>query len=101
MTQPCADSGEQPNGQPWPEDSPARIATYNAIVRAVAARTGAAVQDLFAMVCPNRTFEEEIDGIRVRSPDGVHFARSGGPYLAPRVFPLLTVEGRLAQSATG
>jgi peptidoglycan/LPS O-acetylase OafA/YrhL len=101
MTQPCADSGEQPNGEPWPEDSPARIATYNAIVRGVAARTGASVQDLFTMVCPNRTFEETIDGIRVRSPDGVHFARSGGPYLAPRVLPILTIEGRQAQAAVG
>ena len=33
MTAPCYDTGEQPDGQPWPEDSPARLAIYNGIVR--------------------------------------------------------------------
>ena len=40
MTQPCASSGERPNGQPWPEDSPSRIATYNGIVRDALGRQG-------------------------------------------------------------
>ena len=39
------------NGQPWPEDSPARLATYNAIVGR-GEGTGASVLDLNAMVCP-------------------------------------------------
>ena len=37
MTSPCFDSGEQNNGQPWPEDSLARLAEYNDMVRQVAA----------------------------------------------------------------
>jgi hypothetical protein len=103
MTQPCAASGERADGQPWPEDSPARIATYNRIVRQVAARTGATVLDVFAMVCPGGTYHQQIDGVTVRSPDGVHFAvgpNGAGPYLAPRVYPVLVAQGRLAESGT-
>ena len=37
LTAPCYDTGEQPNGQPWPEDSPQRLAKYNSIVREVGA----------------------------------------------------------------
>ena len=33
MTSPCFYSGEQANGQPWPEDSAARLAEYNEMVR--------------------------------------------------------------------
>ena len=56
MTSPCFDSGEQPNGQPWPEDSPARLADYNAIVRQVAAEHPATVQvdDFGAHALPGR-----------------------------------------------
>jgi peptidoglycan/LPS O-acetylase OafA/YrhL len=101
MTQPCANSGERPDGQPWPEDSPSRIATYNRIVRLVARSTGTTVLDLFAMVCPGGTYHQVIDGVTVRSPDGVHFAigsGGAGPYLAPRVFPVLVTLGRLAEA---
>jgi peptidoglycan/LPS O-acetylase OafA/YrhL len=100
LTAPCTDSGEQPNGQPWPEDSPSRLATYNAILRAVAHRTGASVLDLHAMVCPNGAYQQVIDGVTVRSPDGVHFAygpNGAGPFLAPRILGLLLAEGRAAQ----
>jgi len=100
MTQPCSNSGERPNGQPWPEDSPRRISAYNSIVRSVAARTGATVLDLDAMVCPGGAYEQVVDGVTVRGPDGVHFAvgpDGAGPYLAPRIFPVLVAQGRLAE----
>ena len=29
LTAPCTDEGEQPDGAPWPEDNPARLAEYN------------------------------------------------------------------------
>ncbi len=32
LTAPCFNSGEQPNGLPWPEDDPARLDRYNQIV---------------------------------------------------------------------
>jgi peptidoglycan/LPS O-acetylase OafA/YrhL len=99
LTAPCASSGERPDGQPWPEDSPARLATYNAIVANVAHRTGATLLDLHAMVCPDGTYQQVIDGVTVRSPDGVHFAvgpDGAGPFLAPRILSVLLAEGRQA-----
>jgi SGNH domain (fused to AT3 domains) len=98
LTAPCTDSGEQANGQPWPEDSPTRLAIYNRILRRVAAATHATVLDLYSMVCPNDTYQQVVDGVTVRSPDGVHFALSAGPFLAPRILSVLAAEGRLARA---
>jgi peptidoglycan/LPS O-acetylase OafA/YrhL len=94
LTQPCANSGEQSNGQPWPEDSPVRLAIYNHLVREVAHSTGASVLDLDAMACPDGTFQASVDGITIRSADGVHFAKSSGTFLAPRIFSVLLADGR-------
>jgi peptidoglycan/LPS O-acetylase OafA/YrhL len=102
LTAPCTASGERPNGQPWPEDSSSRLAVYNAIVARVARATGATVLDLHAMVCPGGTYQQVIDGVTIRSPDGVHFAvgpDGAGPYLAPRVLSVLVAEGRQASLA--
>ena len=99
LTQACADSGERANGQPWPEDSPRRLAIYNGIVRTVARRTHSTVLDLDAMVCPNGVYHQVIDGVTVRSPDGVHFARTAGSYLAGGILNVLLDEGRQAAVA--
>ena len=54
MTGACTSEGLQANGQPWPEDDPARRAVYNGLVRQVAAEypTTDSVDDLDAVVCP-------------------------------------------------
>jgi peptidoglycan/LPS O-acetylase OafA/YrhL len=102
LTQPCSDSGERPDGQPWPEDSSVRLGIYNHLVREVARTTGASVIDLDAMVCPGGNFVSTIGGITIRWPDGVHFALSSGSYLAPRIFNVLIAKGRVAmQHAQG
>jgi hypothetical protein len=75
FTAPCYDSGEQPDGEPWPEDQTNRLDEYNALVRQVAAanpRTTRLV-DLDGLVCPGGQYETTIDGVTVRAPDGVHF----------------------------
>ncbi len=107
LTAPCFDSGEQPNGEPWPADSSARLATYNRLVREVAGSSGgvASAVDLDALVCPGGAFEPSIDGVTVRAPDGVHFpyysqtapqspdpdtvtqVEQFGAWLAPRLWP--------------
>jgi peptidoglycan/LPS O-acetylase OafA/YrhL len=109
MTAPCYDSGEQPNGEPWPDDAPARVDAYNRLVREVAAEHGSAVSlfDLGGLVCPGGHFRSVIDGTTVRSPDGVHFptfavfdpyvpspdimptVRRFGDWMAPRLLPAL------------
>ena len=97
VTQPCANSGERADGQPWPEDSPRRLAIYNGIVRTVARRTGASVLDLYSMVCPGGHYQQTVDGVTVRQPDGVHFAISSGAFFAPRIFSVLIADGRMAE----
>jgi peptidoglycan/LPS O-acetylase OafA/YrhL len=75
MTAPYYDSGEQPDGQPLPQDDPARVRDYNRLVRSVAdsdPRTVSLV-DLNALVSPGGRFASTIGGIVVRAPDGVHF----------------------------
>jgi hypothetical protein len=110
MTAPCFDSGEEPNGDPWPEDSPARLAIYNGIVKEVAATApNTSLIDFNAMACPGGKYEEEMDGIPVRSADGVHFTEEGGNVFAPEIWPevvglgsqeIATARGRWESQAT-
>jgi hypothetical protein len=66
LTAPCNDTGEQPDGQPWPEDSGTRLAIYNGIVRHVGATTPAtSLLNFNAMACPGGPFEEYMDGRQV------------------------------------
>jgi peptidoglycan/LPS O-acetylase OafA/YrhL len=74
-TAPCFSSGETPDGGTWPEDQPSRVATYNGIVRSVAAADPGHVRvvDVASAVCPGGQFRTTIGGVTVRAPDGVHY----------------------------
>jgi hypothetical protein len=74
-TAPCLDTGEQPDGRPWPEDSPTRLRDYNRLVASVASEHPAAafVADLASVVCPGGRFHQSIGGVTVRAPDGIHY----------------------------
>ncbi len=104
LTAPCTDEGEQPDGQPWPEDNPARLAEYNKLVRQVAARHPKtdSVVDLDAAVCPGGKFTSSLDGVAVRRSDGIHFTDQGGAVLAKDLMPAVVAAGRaqMAVSAT-
>jgi peptidoglycan/LPS O-acetylase OafA/YrhL len=114
-TAPCYDSGEQPDGAPWPEDSSARLSAYNNLVRQVAAEFPAtvSVQDLDAVVCPDGQFTTDLHGVPLRTADGIHFTYppvgpaypapkvvEGGEYLAPALLPLWEELGHEQQAAT-
>ena len=104
LTAPCTDEGEQPDGAPWPEDSPARLAEYNKLLGEVAAlhpKTDSVV-DLDGVVCPGGTFTTTIDGAAVRRDDGVHFTDLGGAVVAKDIMPPIVASGRaqMAASAT-
>ena len=75
MTAPYYSSGEQPDGQPRPEDDPARVRDFNRLVDTVASNNPrrAAVVDLNAIVCPGGHYTGTIGDLTVRAPDGVHF----------------------------
>ncbi len=86
LTAPCYSSGEQPDGSPWPNDSPQRLKAYNDLLYEVAAEhpSTASVVNLNAIVCPGGRFESTIDGVTIRAPDGIHFPfyRFGDPLVA-------------------
>ena len=102
LTAPCTDEGEQPDGAPWPEDNPARLAVFNRLVRQVAAEhpTTDSVVDLNAAACPKGKFASSVDGQVIRQSDGVHFTAAGGQVLAPKLMPEIVAAGR-AQIAAG
>jgi peptidoglycan/LPS O-acetylase OafA/YrhL len=90
MTAPCYDTGEQPNGDPWPEDSQTRLSIYNQLVRQVVATSeNTSLINFNAMACPGGHFEESIDGKQVRDADGIHFTFGGGNVFAPQIWPLV------------
>jgi hypothetical protein len=99
MTSPCFDSGEQPNGESWPEDSPARLAAYNQLVREVAAEhpTDVQLDDFDAQLCPGGHFATSFAGVQIRDADGVHVLpnAAAGQWLDAHVLPDLVGVGRL------
>ena len=102
LTAPCTDEGEQPDGAPWPEDNPARLAVYNKLVREVAAehpRTDTAV-NLFGAACPGGKFTGSVHGVAIRETDGVHFTLAGGEYVAPKIMPAIVAAGRAQMART-
>jgi hypothetical protein len=106
MTEPCQSTGKQPDGEPWPEDDPARQAVYNTLLRKVAAEHPGNVfmQDLNAGVCPGGSYVEDLDGVPVRQPDGLHFDMqpgTGGAYLAPAILPYWLTLGHLQEARSG
>ena len=105
LTGPCTDEGEQPDGAPWPEDNPARLAVYNKLVREVAAEhaTTDSVVNLFGAACPGGKFAPTVHGVTIRQTDGVHFTVAGGQYLASRIMPAIVASGRaqMAGAAAG
>ena len=98
LTAPCFSSGEQPDGRPWPEDAPARLARFNQLVDQVAAThpSDVRVVDFGGMACPGGRFTTTVDGVLLRDGDGVHLVptASAGAWLAARLLPPATAMGR-------
>jgi peptidoglycan/LPS O-acetylase OafA/YrhL len=102
LTAPCTDEGEQPDGAPWPEDSPARLAVYNNLVHQVAAEHPAtdSVVDLHQASCPGGKYSTVVRGVTIRRADGVHFTDAGGVELAPYLMPAIVASGRAQMDGT-
>jgi peptidoglycan/LPS O-acetylase OafA/YrhL len=94
MTTPYYDTGEEGNGDAWPEDDPGRVITDNSIIASVAAHTGASVINVNALVSPGGHYSAAVDGVSLRCRDGAHFTAAGGRWLAARVLPELVALGR-------
>ena len=98
FTAPYFHTGEQPDGDPWPQDDTARVDRLNQLIDQVAARHPGTVTviPLHAFLDPGGRFTWSIGGKVVRQGDGVHTTLAGGTYLAPRVLPLLAALGHAA-----
>jgi hypothetical protein len=97
LTAPCEnETPPQPDGQPWPESDPTRIAAYNSLVRQVAAEHAAtdSVVDLDALVCPGGKYNTRYKGVTIRSSDGVHFTQQAGSVLGRALMPPILSGGR-------
>lgn len=90
LTMPYVDPMTRPNdGLPWSEDTPGRTRAYNALVGALA-RTDpgqVSVIDLNRMLAPRGRYVATLDGIDVRSTDGVHISLAGGQLLQREILP--------------
>jgi SGNH domain-containing protein len=92
FTMPYVDpSDRQPDGSPWSENTPSRTRAYNALVRAVAGAHPGEVQviDLNRMLSRAGSYTATVDGIGVRTPDGIHVSTSGGELLQRRILPAI------------
>jgi peptidoglycan/LPS O-acetylase OafA/YrhL len=108
-TMPALASGAAFNEGPLPEDSPARRAIYNKLVRETAKDFPGKVSviDYGAILSPNGVFTKDIDGVQVRTADGVHtpsyapgnafagnsteaVAHAFYNWISPRIWPLIT-----------
>jgi peptidoglycan/LPS O-acetylase OafA/YrhL len=95
MTSPYFDTGEQLDGQPWDEDSPARVKELNRIIETVAAQHPGVVSvlPLNKYLDPDGHFTWTIHGQVMRLGDGIHTTPAAGPYLAPKLLPELAAMG--------
>jgi hypothetical protein len=85
---------ERPDGGLYPEDQPARVDAWNALLRQETAdHPGTVVDlDLASVTCPGGAFTWTVGGMRIRS-DGLHFTPAGvrrviAPWLLPRLVDL-------------
>ena len=85
LTAPHYQQPEQANGKPWPEDGPARVDRYNAILRQVAAGSGGrvVVADLGGRLDPGGRYADSVDGVVVRFADGIHVTPAGAKLVSP------------------
>jgi peptidoglycan/LPS O-acetylase OafA/YrhL len=97
LTAPCTNEPEQPDGDAWPEDNPARREAYNRMIRQIAAahpRT-VSVDDLDKAACPGGRYASTVKGVVIRTADdGVHFTPQGGVFLATALMPPIVAAGR-------
>ncbi|HEY5252975.1 MAG TPA: acyltransferase family protein, partial [Acidimicrobiales bacterium] len=92
---------ESPSGVPFSENEPSRVRAYNAIVRKVAAHYApvTALIDLNRALDPHGVYTATIDGVTVRSTDGVHVSIDGGELMRGFIDPEVAALGLAAQEA--
>ena len=80
-----------------PANDRARADAYNAILRSVAAETGATVFDLNRLVCPKGRFQMIVHGLKVRGLDGTIVSPRGGQWIQPKLLAMVRAVAASAQ----
>ena len=86
FTMPYVDpSQEAADGQPFMENDPTRMDAFNRILRQVAKERSSVVTlvDLNKLLDPDGHFQAVIDGVTVRTTDGIHITEPGGAVAPP------------------
>ena len=94
---------EQADGEPWPEDDPARVDDFNTMLRQVAADAGpgVVVEDLNAHLDPGGRYTQYLDGQNVRYADGIHVSAAGAKLVAPWLLQQVATLGAEHRAAAG
>jgi len=101
FTMPYVDPpNEASNGTPFPENDPARMAAFNRLLVGVAHSRSPVVSviDLNRLLDPDGHYQPVVDGVTVRSTDGVHFTKVGGEWLQPAILPEAATLGLAVRS---
>ena len=91
LTAPYYQQPERSDGSRWPEDDPARVDTYNRIIRQLVAEAPMTTKviDVHRKLDPRNRYTQRIDGVTVRYSDGIHVTPQGarliGPWLLDQV----------------
>jgi len=104
FTMPYVDPAqESAAGVPFSENQPARVDAFNRDVRAVVARTAPVTTliDLNRFLDPDGVFTPTIDGVVVRSTDGIHISIPGGQFLQPDIYPTVARLGLQVERRRG
>jgi peptidoglycan/LPS O-acetylase OafA/YrhL/lysophospholipase L1-like esterase len=96
MTAPYYHQPERADGSTWPEDDPARVDSYNHILRQMAAEFPGTVLivDAHAKLSPHGRFTQTIDGVNVRFSDGIHVTPEGARWMGPWVLRQIEQAGK-------
>jgi peptidoglycan/LPS O-acetylase OafA/YrhL len=82
-TAPYNRRGERADGSLYPEDEPDRVDDWNRLLRrAVGQRKNATVLDLNEKLCPDGSYANKVDGIKMRM-DGLHPTPEAVKWLTP------------------
>jgi hypothetical protein len=94
-------SQEAADGQPFPENDPARADAFNRLLAEVAKQRSGVVTlvDLNKLLDPHGSFESTIAGVTVRDSDGIHISIPGGEWLRSRILPTIAGLGCLSEQA--
>jgi peptidoglycan/LPS O-acetylase OafA/YrhL len=101
FTMPYLDPPEEAaDGTPFPENDPARMQAFNKLLIGVADshRNRVTLIDLNKLLDPRGVYQSVVDGVTVRSTDGVHLTKAAGEWLQASILPTVATLGLAART---